>query len=204
MEGEEGRDGPARRVGWQRAVAAGLLYGLYGPLVFHDGFLLRDGPVAHLSTLLLVWPLLARGAARRARAAFGSRAPRRRGRFSSSRPSRRSLASLCVSSLYSPSKKSPGGAQRRSLFLLGFSVSLFRLGVLAARNISAGVPPLTFDTRQAIGLAWGNARGPTRSTSSPAAMGEILAEADGLDAAHGASRARELPRGASRASRSSS
>ena len=39
---------------------AGVLHGLYGPLVFHDGFLLRDGPVAHLSTLLLAWPLIAR------------------------------------------------------------------------------------------------------------------------------------------------
>ena len=35
------------------------LYGLYGPLVFHDGFAYRDGPVAHVSALLLALPLLA-------------------------------------------------------------------------------------------------------------------------------------------------
>jgi len=44
-------------------MVAGLLYGLYGPLVFHDGFAYRDGPVTHVSALLLAWPLI--GAARR-------------------------------------------------------------------------------------------------------------------------------------------
>ena len=43
------------------AVAAGVLYGCYGPLVFHDFFLYRDGPVAHVSTLLVALPLVARG-----------------------------------------------------------------------------------------------------------------------------------------------
>jgi hypothetical protein len=47
------------------------------------------------------------------------------------------------------------------------------------RNISAGVPPLTFDTRQAIGLVWGNAEGADGTNSTPASMGEVLAEARG-------------------------
>ncbi len=50
-------------------VAAGVLHGLYGPLVFLDGFLYRDGPVAHVSALLLAIPLLAERPAGAVRAA---------------------------------------------------------------------------------------------------------------------------------------
>jgi hypothetical protein len=60
--------------------------------------------------------------------------------------------------------------------VLGLAIPV---SVLCIRNISAGVPPLTFDTRQAIGLVWGNAKGADGSTSSPAPMGEILAGARG-------------------------
>ena len=56
-------------------------------------------------------------------------------------------------------------AAAASLFgLLGLALPL---GVLAARNVSAGVPPLTFDTRQAIGLAWGNGFGADATTNPP-------------------------------------
>jgi len=160
------------------AIAAGLLYGLYGPLVFHDGFLLRDGPVAHLSTLLLVWPLLTRERSSTRGAFFlgllGGTAILLK----------QTVAPLAIASLYClssrlPSQKSPGGAQRRSLFLSGLLGLSLPIGLLCVRNISAGVPPLTFDTRQAIGLAWGNAEGADGTTSSPASMGEILAEAKG-------------------------
>lgn len=47
------------------------------------------------------------------------------------------------------------------------------------RNVSAGVPPLTFDTRQAIGLAWGNGFGADATTNPPPDMEEILDEAGG-------------------------
>jgi hypothetical protein len=157
------------------ALVAGLAYGLYGPLVFHDGFLLRDGPVAHVSTLLLAWPLLARDRAD-ARGAFllgllGGVAILLK----------QTVAPLAIASLwvYSLSKKSPGGAKRRRIALFGALGLSLPIGVLCLRNISAGVPPLTFDTRQAIGLAWGNAEGADGSTSSPESMGEILAEARG-------------------------
>jgi hypothetical protein len=157
------------------AIVAGLLYGLYGPLVFHDGFLLRDGPVAHLSTLLFAWPLLARE-----RISV-------RGAFSLGLLGgvavllKQTIAPLAIASLltYSLSKKSMGGAKRRSFFLVGLLGLALPISVLAARNVSVGVPPLTFDTRQAIGLAWGNAEGADGTTSSPASMGEILAEARG-------------------------
>jgi hypothetical protein len=165
------------------ALVAGLAYGLYGPLVFHDGFLLRDGPVAHLSTLLLAWPLIARA---RGTAARGHWSVLSLGLLGGAAVLLKqtvaplALASLyCFSSLSSPSKKFPGGAKRRSLFLIGLLGLCLPIGALAARNISAGVPPLTFDTRQAIGLAWGNAEGADGSTSSPESMGEILAEARG-------------------------
>ncbi|MCM3876651.1 MAG: hypothetical protein NEA02_09555, partial [Thermoanaerobaculia bacterium] len=46
-------------------------------------------------------------------------------------------------------------------------------------KVSAGVPPLTFDTRQALGLVWGNANGADGTNTTPATMGEILAEARG-------------------------
>lgn len=169
--GERDSRGPAGA-----AILAGVLYGLYGPLVFHDGFLLRDGPVAHLSTLLLAWPLLARektGA---------------RGAFSLGLLGgvamllKQTMAPLAVASLYflcSPPEKSPGGAKRRRIVLLGALGFALPLSVLCLRNISAGVPPLTFDTRQAIGLVWGNAEGADGTTGSPASMGEILAEARG-------------------------
>jgi hypothetical protein len=158
------------------ALVAGLAYGLYGPLVFHDGFLLRDGPVAHLSTLLLAWPLLAR------------EKTSARGTFSLGLLGgvamllKQTTAPLALASLYSlcsPSKKALGGAQRRRIAFFGALGLALPLSVLCLRNISAGVPPLTFDTRQAIGLVWGNVEGADGTTSSPASMGEILAEARG-------------------------
>jgi len=157
------------------AILAGLLYGLYGPLVFHDGFLLRDGPVAHLSTLLLVWPLLARERTS-ARSAFllgllGGLAILLK----------QTVAPLAIASLwsYSVSKNSPGGAKRRRIALLGALGLALPISVLCIRNISAGVPPLTFDTRQAIGLIWGNARGADATTASPPGMDDMLEEARG-------------------------
>jgi hypothetical protein len=60
--------------------------------------------------------------------------------------------------------------------LLGLAIPL---AVLAARNVSAGVPPLTFDTRQAIGIAWGNGFGADATTNPPPGMKEILEAAGG-------------------------
>ena len=177
------------------AVFAGILYGLYGPLVFHDGFILRDGPVAHFSTLLLALPLIAR---------VGSEEIEEKKEISSNGDGGRwmcgtsgafllgflgglaillkqtvaPLALASLFSLYSPSGKPPGGAKRR-VFLFGFLGLAIPLFVLAARNVSAGVPPLTFDTRQTVGLVWGNARGADASTTSPPGMDEMLEEARG-------------------------
>lgn len=156
------------------AILAGAAYGLYGPLVFHDGFLLRDGSVAHVSTLLLALPLISRARS----------SPFFLGLLGGlAILLKQTLAPLAVASLlsfsYSLSKKSPGSGARRRSFVLGVLGLAIPVSFLCIRNISARVPPLTFDTRQAIGLVWGNAKGADGSTASPALMGEILAEARG-------------------------
>ncbi|HMA29804.1 MAG TPA: hypothetical protein VKS23_08070, partial [Thermoanaerobaculia bacterium] len=77
-------------------------------------------------------------------------------------------------------RRSFGGTQRRRhIFFFGLLGLALPVAALAVRNVSAGVPPLTFDTRQAIGLVWGNARGANATTMSPPGMAQILDEAHG-------------------------
>ena len=184
----KGREGKADEPGAGRsalgpAVAgtvSGLLYGIYGPLVFQDGFAYRDGPVAHVSALLLALPLLigARGGERREESSKGVLKAFLAGLLGGLAALLKQTAlPLALVSLFLCSKRSPVGARRRfALGALGLSIPLL---ALAARNIAVGVPPLTFDTRQAIGLAWGNGRGADASTAPPAAMKEILEKAGG-------------------------
>ncbi len=169
--------GEASRAPFVAALAAGLACGLYGPLVFHDFFLYRDGPVAHVSTLLVCLPLLKREE--------GSDSPKAGwqalllgllGGFAMLL--KQTVAPLAVAALYCLSKKFPVGARRR-IALLGALGLALPLAVLAARNVSAGVPPLTFDTRQAIGLVWGNGFGADATTAPPPEMKEILDAAGG-------------------------
>jgi hypothetical protein len=167
-------------------VVAGLFYGLYGPLVFQDGFAYRDGPVAHVSALLLSWPLLATGREGE-RVGAPDKSASKGGTGTSAlllgllgglaTLLKQTLLPLAFFSLYSYSKKSQVGAKRRfALGVLGLAIPLM---VLAVRNLAVGVPPLTFDTRQAIGLAWGNGRGADASTAPPKSMKEILEKAGG-------------------------
>jgi hypothetical protein len=184
-----GRGEGGRVVFWS-ALAAGVLYGAYGPLVFHDFFLYRDGPVAHLSTLLVALPLVARGGneAEEKNSSNGEERGAVRGGWSAlflgllggaAVLMKQTVLPLAAVSLYSLSKKSPGGRERGRSLLFGLLGLTIPLGVLAARNISAGVPPLTFDTRQAIGLAWGNGFGANATTNPPPGMEEILEKAAG-------------------------
>jgi hypothetical protein len=172
------------------AIVAGLLYGLYGPLVFHDSFLYRDGPVAHLSTLLLVAPFLGdRGKEKNREDREISSKGIQKAFFVGllgglAMLLKQTVAPLALVSILLLSKKAPGGAlsrsfpRRRLLFagLLGLAIPL---AGLAARNMAVGVPPLTFDTRQAIGLAWGNGRGADATTTPPQTMKAIFDEAQG-------------------------
>lgn len=162
-------------------LVGGLFYGFYGPLVFQDGFAYRDGPVAHVSALLLALPLMG-GAREGVRRGVSSKGISRAffvgllGGFASLL--KQTMLPLAFVSVLSLSKKSPVGAKRRVAFagVLGLTLPL---AALAARNIAAGVPPLTFDTRQAIGLAWGNGRGADATTAPPPTMEAILDEARG-------------------------
>ncbi len=157
-------------------LVAGASYGLYGPLVFQDGFAYRDGPVAHVSALLVAWPLIA---ASRQKASTGGGAFTLGLLGGLATLLKQTLLPLALVSLFFLSKKSPAGAFRRralALSLLGLTIPLV---VLAARNVSVDVPPLTFDTRQAIGLAWGNGQGADASTAPPPSMKEILEKAGG-------------------------
>ncbi len=174
-DGAEGEAPSSRAAGWC-AVAAGVFYGAYAPLVFHDFFLYRDGPVAHLSTLLVALPLVLTGGGA---AAFGL------GVLGGAAVLvKQTVLPVALFSLYSLSKKSPGGREGGrsssfSLLLFGLLGLAIPIGTLAARNVSAGVPPFTFDTRQAIGLAWGNGYGADGTTNPPPTMQEILEEAGG-------------------------
>lgn len=193
--GDAAEGGGSRRAASGCALAAGVLYGCYGPLVFHDFFLYRDGPVAHLSTLLVAWPLIAKGRFEEngAISSNGEEGRRAGGGWSAlllgllggaAVLMKQTVLPLALFSLHSLSRKSgsPGGGERRRslpLFLVGLLGLAIPLGVLAVRNVSAGVPPLTFDTRQAIGLAWGNGFGADATTNPPPDMEEILEEAGG-------------------------
>ncbi|MGA7992903.1 MAG: hypothetical protein WCC53_15820 [Thermoanaerobaculia bacterium] len=168
-QGETAGVGPSLRVASWCAVLAGVLYGAYGPLVFHDFFLYRDGPVAHLSTLLVVLPLVLGGGAAFGLGLLGGAAVLMK----------QTVLPLALVSLYSLSRKSPGGRERGRILFFGLLGLALPLGLLAARNISAGVPPLTFDTRQAIGLAWGNGFGADATTTTPPHMKELLEAAEG-------------------------
>ena len=156
------------------AVAGGVFYGAYGPLVFHDFFLYRDGPVAHVSTLLVALPLVLGPGAAFGLGLLGGAAVLMK----------QTVLPLALFSLYSLSRKSesPGGRERGRSLLFGLLGLALPLGVLAVRNVSAGVPPLTFDTRQSIGLVWGNGFGADATTNPPPTMKEILEEAGGSTA----------------------
>ena len=187
--GDTGKTGDSLREEYEvgtglAGIVAGLLYGLYGPLVFHDSFLYRDGPVAHLSTLLLVAPFLGDPKNREISSSGIQKAFAVGVLGGLAMLLKQTVAPLALGSILLLSKKNPGGALSRSLFrrrvllfgLLGLAIPL---AGLAARNIAVGVPPLTFDTRQAIGLAWGNARGADATTAPPESMKAILDAAQG-------------------------
>ncbi len=127
---EAAGDGRLLRAASWCAVAAGVLYGAYGPLVFHDFFLYRDGPVAHLSTLLVALPLVMRGRTEEEEkiSSNGEEGKgKRRGWAALSLGllggaatlMKQTVLPLALFSLYSLSKKSPGGGERRRSLALG-------------------------------------------------------------------------------------
>jgi len=163
-----------RRAGNVVAVAgalfAGLMDGLYAPSVFHDGFLYRDGPVGHVGTLLMVMPLLASGS-------WGALAAGLLGGFGALL--KQTLLPLGIVAAALVWRRAPAGADRgRALVFAGAGLAVPLLA-MALRNVAVGVPPLTFDTRQATSFVWGNVRGADATTVPPARMPAVLDEAKG-------------------------
>lgn len=167
----------ARGLGARSAAVAGavatLLHGSYAPLVFHDGFAYRDGPVAHVSAVLVSLPLLLGGGA-------GPVALLLSGLLAGLGAAlKQTLLPLGLLSAAALALRRPGAAARVRAGAWALAGLCAGLGPFVARNVAVGVPPLTFDTRQAIGLAWGNAPGADGTVRPPASMLPILDEAKG-------------------------
>lgn len=157
------------RVAASAAIFAGLLYGTYGPSVFHDAMPYRDGPLAHLSTLLLLLPL-----SRRLRTWHALPS----GWLSAvTLMTKQTTAPLALASVAVTVVRQPGSRTRAAALATVAFASIFSLFV--ARNLSVGVSPWVFDTRQGIGVAWGNIRGADASTKVPPALGAALAASGG-------------------------
>ncbi|MCG3193599.1 MAG: hypothetical protein DIJKHBIC_02853 [Thermoanaerobaculia bacterium] len=153
---------------------AGLVYGLYGPLVFHDGFLYRDGPVTHLSTCLLILPLWPRARV----SGFLSLGTGLLGGIATLlKQTVLPLGAIAVVAL-----AISGGERRRKLLALGFAGLFLPLVPLAVRNHSVGAPLTAFDTRQQISLVWGSARGADGTPVPSPILGVILNESEGSTA----------------------
>lgn len=154
-------------------VVAGALHGLYGPLVFLDGFLYRDGPVAHLSALLLAVPFLVAGPVRaRQGALLGLLAGL--GALLKQTVLPLGLASGAVLALRA------GKGKERLRAAAAFAAALLvALAPLVARNAAVGAPLLAFDTRPLVGLPWANARGADGSVDPSPLLLDVLREARG-------------------------
>ncbi len=154
-------------------IAAGLLHGLYGPLVFLDGFLYRDGPVAHVSALLLALPLAFErpgGAAR----AWGL------GLLSgfAALLKQTALPLGLIAGAVVVLRGGAGAPRRRAALAFGAGL-LLALAPLVARNAAVGAPLFAFDTRPLVGIPWANARGADGSGATSPLLMTVLREARG-------------------------
>jgi len=149
------------------AAVAGLVYGLYAPSLFHDGFLYRDGPVAHLSTVLLLWPFVRRAGPAVESFGFGLLG-------GLAVLLKQTLLPVSIAGLWLLVRR----RDRRSRALGAMALALPILA-LVLRNLHAGAPPLAFDTRQTISLVWGTAQGADGTNTPSPLLAKILNEADG-------------------------
>jgi len=147
-------------------VLAGCAYGLYGPLVFHDGFLLRDGPFTHVTTLLLALPIL------------GAWPPVIGALASAALLTKQTAAPIALAALWAALREAPA-ARRRPIQAATLAAFVLPLALFAARNVAAGTGPLTLDARQAYNLAWGNAHGADGTLTFPGEAVAILEKARG-------------------------
>ncbi len=151
----------------------GLSYGLYGPLIFHDGFLYRDGPFTHLSTFLLLVPLLVK---KRVSLAFVLAFGLFGGVITLLKQTALPFAlfSVCLTAVAGVSGRARIGRLAAAVFGVVLPVV-----PLVFRNLAVGAPALAFDTRQQVCLVWGTARGADGTTAPSPLLGVILEEAQG-------------------------
>lgn len=152
---------------------AGVLHGTFAPLVFLDGFLYRDGPVAHLSALLLALPLLASRPPRAGAAAgFGILA----GAAALLKQTLLPLGLLAGAVLVVRGEAGPARRRVAAAFAAGLFLAL---SPLVVRNATVGAPLLAFDTRPLVGIPWANARGADGSVDPSPLLLDVLKEARG-------------------------
>ena len=167
------RAGRAARPAVAAGALAGILHGAYAPLVFLDGFLYRDGPVAHVSALLLAVPLLA---AHPPRARGGALLGLLAGLGALLKQTLLPLGLLSGAVLAARAE----GRGARGRVAAGFAAGLLvALAPLVARNAAVGAPLLAFDTRPLVGLPWANARGADGSVDASPLLMDVLREAKG-------------------------
>lgn len=154
-------------------VAAGVLHGLFGPLVFLDGFLYRDGPVAHVSAFLLAIPLLqARPPGAGRAAGLGLLA----GVAALLKQTTLPLGLLAGGVVVLRREKGAPRVRAAAAFAAGLCLAL---SPLVLRNALGGAPLLAFDTRPLAGVPWANARGADGSGAASPLLMQVLKEARG-------------------------
>jgi len=167
------RAGRPAKVAVAAGALAGALHGTFAPLVFLDGFLYRDGPVAHVGALLLALPLLGE---RAPRAGAGAGLGLLAGAGALLKQTLLPLGLLSGAVLV----LNAGGRRPRAAVAAGFAAGLLAaLSPLLARNALVGAPLLAFDTRPLVGLPWANARGADGSVDPSPLLLEVLRDAKG-------------------------
>jgi len=167
------RAGRPARLAVAAGAVAGVLHGLYAPLVFLDGFLYRDGPVAHVSALLLALPLLAE---RSPRARDGALLGLVAGLGALLKQTLLPLGLVSGAVLAARADGRRGRGRAAAGFAAGLLVAL---APLVARNVAVGASPLAFDTRPLVGLPWASARGADGSVDPSPLLMEVLRGARG-------------------------
>lgn len=164
------------RPGWCAALAgvgAGLFLGLYGPLVYLDGFLFRDGPLISLSALLLSLPLLIPSSPRPGSvAALGLLGGLATLLKQTVLPLAMAAGAVAVL------RETTRARRARTAAVFGVSFAL-TLVPLVARNVAVGAPAFAFDTRPAVCFPWANARGADGSVTPSPLLMDVLREARG-------------------------
>lgn len=183
------RDGAASpRLAATASAVAGLSYGLYGPGVFHDGALYRDGLTTHLTTLLVALPLLRSGPTTARRAAGLGLLAGVAVLFKQTQLLAAAAALVAEAlrgrelGLSRGRLGREGGAALRALAAGGAALALV-LALLVARNRAVGAPLTAFDTRAVVGFAGYLSDGSDGGTAVSPRIGEILAAARGSTAA---------------------